>query len=254
MSHPVWPAGHYVSRLSVRPSRFRGTTLRAAPSKSYAFSTNYHACIAMPTWPRCAPPISCWPWPPCNLFPRSCVTWIFFRRSSLMGSTLRAAPSKSDACSTNYHACIAMPTWPRCAPPILCWPWPPYNLLPRSCLTCIFFCRSSLIGTTWRAAPSKSYAFSTNYHACIAMPTWPRSAPPILCWPWPPYNLFPRSCVTWILFVDPHWWVSLCVQRPAKAMPVQQIIMHALQCQHDLDVHLFCVDLDFHVTSSRGRV
>ena len=44
-------------RPSVRPSHFRGTTLRAVPSKNYAFSTNYHACIAMPTWRRCAPPI-----------------------------------------------------------------------------------------------------------------------------------------------------------------------------------------------------
>ena len=110
-------------------------------------------------------------------------------------------------------------------------------------------------GTTLRAAPSKNYAFSTNYHACIAMPTLPRCAPPILCWPWPPYDLLPRSCLTWISFVDPHWWVPLCVQRPAKAMPVQQIIMHALQCQHYLDVHLlFCVDLDLHITFSRGRV
>ena len=45
--------------------------------------------------------------------------------------------------------------------------------------------------------------------------------------------------------------VPLCVQRPAKDMPFQQIIMHSLQCKHDLDVHLlFCVDLDLHVTSS----
>ena len=192
MSRPVWPAGHYVSGLSfrpsvfpsVRPSRFRGTTLCTAPSKNYAFSTNYHACIAMPTWPRCAPPILCWPWPPYNLLPRSCLTWIFFRQSSLMGTTLRAVPSKS-------------------------------------------------------------YAFSTYYHACIAMPTWPRCAPPILCWPWPPYNLLPRSCLTWIFFVNPHWWVPLCVQRPSKAMHFQQLIIHALQCQHDLDVHLlFCVDLE----------
>ena len=59
----------------VRPSvTFRGTTLHAAPSKNYAFSTNYHACIAMPTWPRCAPPILCWPWSPYNLLPRSCLT------------------------------------------------------------------------------------------------------------------------------------------------------------------------------------
>ena len=167
-------------RPSFRPSCFRDTTLRAAPSKNYAFSTNYHACIAMPTWPRCAP-ILCLPWPPYNLLPRSCLTWIFL--SILTNKYIY------------YHACIAMPTWPRCAPPILCWPWPPYNLLPRSCLTWIF-CRSSLINTTLRAAPSKSYAFSTNYHACIAMPTWPRRAPPILCWPWPPYNLIPRSCLT----------------------------------------------------------
>ena len=49
--------------------------------------------------------------------------------------------------------------------------------------------------------------------------------------------------------------VPLCVQRAAKTMPFQQIIMHALQCQHDLDVHLlFCVDLDLHITSSRGCV
>ena len=75
MSRPVWPAGHYVSGLSVLPSHFRGTTLRVAPSKNYAFSTNYHACISMPTWPRCAPPILCWPWPPYNLLQRSCLTW-----------------------------------------------------------------------------------------------------------------------------------------------------------------------------------
>ena len=62
---------------SVRPSGLWGTTLRAAPSKNYAFSTNYYACIAMPTWPRCAPPILCWPWPPYNLFPRSSLTWMF---------------------------------------------------------------------------------------------------------------------------------------------------------------------------------
>ena len=49
--------------------------------------------------------------------------------------------------------------------------------------------------------------------------------------------------------------VPFCVQRPAKDMPFQQIIMHALQWQHDLDVHLlFCFDVDLHITSSRGRV
>ena len=101
-------------------------------------------------------------------------------------------------------------------------------------------------GTTLRAAPA-------NYHACIAMPTWPRCAPPILCWPWPPYNLFPRLCLTF--FVDPHWWTPLCVQRPAKAMPFQQIIMHKLHCQHDVDVHLlFSFDLDILLSCSWGHV
>ena len=161
-------------------------------------------------------------------------------------------------CLFNKLSCMhCNDNWSRCAPPILCWPWPPHNLLPRSCLTRghDFFRRSALMGTTLRAAPSKSYAFSTNYHACIVMPTWSRFVPPILCWPWPPYNLLLRSCLTWIIFVDPHWWVPLRVQRPAKAMPFQQIIMHALQWQHDLDVHLlFCVDLDLHITSSWGRV
>ena len=111
---------------------------------------------------------------------------------------------------------------------------------------------SRFMGTTLRAAPSKNYAFSTNYHACIAMPTWPRCAPPILCWPWPPYNLFPRSCLTLIYFVDPHWWVPHCVQCPAKAILFQQIIIHALHYQHDIDVHLlFCFHLDLHIASSR---
>ena len=71
-------------------------------------------------------------------------------------------------------------------------------------------------------------------------------------WPLPPYNLLPRSCLTWIFFVDPHWWVPLCVQCPAKAIPFQQIIIHALQCQHGIDVHLlFCFDLDLHIPSFR---
>ena len=38
-----------------------------------------------------------------------------------------------------------------------------------------------------------------------------------------------RGCV--------YGWVPLRVHRLAKAMPFQQLIMHALQCQHDLDVH-----------------
>ena len=109
--------------------------------------------------------------------------------------------------------------------------------------------------TILHAAPSKMYAFSTSYHACIAMPTWCRCTSPILFRPWPPYNMLLRSCLTSIFFVVPHWWVPLCVQHPAKVMPFQQIIMHALQYQHDIDVHLlFCFDLDIHITCSRGHV
>ena len=144
-----------------------------------------------------------------------------------MGTTLRAVPSKIHAFSTNYHACIAMPTWHRCAPPILFWPWPPYNLFPRSCLTWNFLCRFLLMGTTLRAAPSKSHAFSTNYHACIAMPTWPRCAPPILFWPWLPYNLFPRSCLTWIFsvnFTDGYNFACSTQQNPC--------LFNKLSCMH----------------------
>ena len=72
----------------------------------------------------------------------------------------------------------------------------------------------SLMGTTLCAAPSKSYAFSTNYYACIAQPTWCRCAPPILFWPWPVFNVFPRPCLT----VDPHWQVWFCVHYPSKAV------------------------------------
>ena len=51
--------------------------------------------------------------------------------------------------------------------------------------------------------------------------------------------LLQRSCLTF--FVDAHWWVPLYVQRPAKAIPFQQIIMHALHYQHDVDVHPYFV-------------
>ena len=90
-----------------------------------------------------------------------------------------------------------------------------------------FIRRFSLMGTILRAAPSKGYTFSTNYYACIAMPTWHRCAPPILFWPWPPSNLLMKSCLIWIFFVGPHWWVPICMPRPGKAMPFQQCI-----CMH----------------------
>ena len=92
----------------------------------------------------------------------------------------------------------------------------------------------------------------------IAMLTWCRCAPPILFWPGPPYDLLPRSCLTCILFIDPHWWVpwynldflqqssmrgTTLHAAPNKLMPFRQIIMYILQCPHDRHVHLFSFDL-----------
>ena len=56
---------------------------------------------------------------------RGRVNFDFLRRFSLMGTIMRAAPSKSYAFSINYYVCIAIPSWHICAPPILFWPWPP---------------------------------------------------------------------------------------------------------------------------------
>ena len=106
-------------------------------------------------------------------------------------------------------------------------------------------CQSSLMGTTLCAAPSKSYDFSTNDHAFIAMHTWCGWAPPIFCrnlhlWPFV-YQLFSSSSRS-------------DGQHSAKAMTVQQIIMHVLQFPHDVDVHLlFCVDISLHLTCSQGQ-
>ena len=42
---------------------------------------------------------------------------------------------------------------------------------------------------------------------------------------------------------------------PSKTMPFKQIIMHALQCQHDVDVHLlFCFVIDLHLICSQVHV
>ena len=71
------------------------------------------------------------------------------------------------------------------------------------------------------------------------------------------------QAVGWYCFYAPPGMTggTLCFRDNAgclsfrPSMPFQQIIMHALQCQHDVDVHLlFCFDLDLHITSSRGRV
>ena len=80
----------------------------------------------------------------------------------------------------------------------------------------------TLYGYHFSAATSKSYDLSTNYHVCIALPTWCRYAPLILFWPWPLFNLFPRSCLTWI-FINLHWGIPLSVHHPANVMTFQQV-------------------------------
>ena len=154
-----------------------------------------------------------------------------------------------------YYACIAMPTCQRCAPLILFWHRPTYNLLPCSCLTWVFFVDSHWWVQLCVQCSTKTILFQQIINHALQCQ---HDVDVHLFWPWPRYSLLPRSCLTWILFVDSHWscwWVQLCVQRPAKVMYFKQIIMHALQCQHDLDVYLlFCFDLDLHITCSRGRV
>ena len=237
-----------------RRSSLRGTTLLAAPSKSYTFSRNYHVCIALPTSRRCALPILFWPWPPYTLLPRSCFTWMFFIDSHWWVPLCVQRPAKAMSvqqiimhvlqCQHDLDVHL-----------LFCVDHDLHITSSEVVFNLDCFLQSSLMGTTLCVAPSKSYAFSTNYHSCIEMPTWPRCASPILCWPWPSYNLLPRSCLTWIFFIDLHWGVPLCLQRPAKAISFQQMIMHVLHYQHHVDVHfLFCFDLDLHIPSFRGRV
>ena len=70
------------------------------------------------------------------------------------------------------------------------------------------------------------------------------------------FNLFSSSILTdGYHFACSAQRPAPSAQRPGKDMPFQQIIMYALQCQHDTDVHLlFCFNLDLHITCSRGCV
>ena len=182
----------------------------------------------------------------------------FFRRSSLRGTTLLAAPSKSYALSTNYHACIALPTSRRCALPILFWPWPPYDLLPRSFLTWIFFVDPHWWVPLCVQCPAKAMHFKqiimhalqcqhdVDVHLLFCFDIDLR----LICSQVHVFML-PRSCLTWIFFVDSHWWVPLCVQHPTIYMPFRQLIMYILQCPHDIHVHLCCFDLHKFLLRSR---
>ena len=117
-----------------------------------------------------------------------------------------------------------------------------------------FLCQFFLMGTTLRAASKKAMPFQQIImHALQCQHDLDVHL--LFYFDLDLHIPLPEVVLTWIFSVNFFWWVQLCVQRPAKAMPFQQIIMHALQCQHDIDVHLlFCVDLDLHITSYRGRV
>ena len=124
-----------------------------------------------------------------------------------------------------------------------------------------FLRRSSLMDTTLCTAPRKSNAFSTNYQACIVIPTWRRCAPPILLWSWPLFNLFPSSRLTLIFFNNPQWGVPLCVQRPTNSMPFKKMIM-LYYCIFNIVMPtwyrymhlLFCFVLDLHLACSQCHV
>ena len=84
--------------------------------------------------------------------------------------------------------------------------------------------RSSLTGTILRAALSKGYAILTSYHTCIciALPTWCRCVPPILYWPWPPFNLFLlRSCApTCSTSWSTHCWRRISLLKQELVYPI----------------------------------
>ena len=145
----------------LRRSSLMSTTLRAASSNGYAFSTNYHACIAMPTWCRCALPILFWPWPPFNLFPSSFITWIFFSDPQWVYHFA------CSAFSANYHVYVAMLTCYIYMYFLFCFDFNINLTCPKAMgFNLDFLHRSSLIGTTLRALPIKSCVIIPNYPSC----------------------------------------------------------------------------------------
>ena len=169
MSRPVWPAGHYVSGLCVRPSvrHTLGVPLCVQrPAKTMPFQQIIMHAL------QCQHDVDvhllfCFD---LDLHPKWCFNLDFLRRSSLMGTTLHAVPSKSHAFSTNEHACAQN----RCT---FCFDIPIFNLFPSSCITFIFFVDSRW----WVPLCPTNSTISTNY-VYIAMPIW-YTCTPILFWP-----------------------------------------------------------------------
>ena len=130
--------------LDFRRFSVMGTTSCAVPNNLYAISTNYHVNIAMPTYTylvltsinscfvhvqQHAPSQNAGVGTSLfrqelvlraiNLFPMLCLRWIFFNLH-------RVVP----LCVQHPAKAMSLHIW--CAPPILFWPWPPFNLFPRS--------------------------------------------------------------------------------------------------------------------------
>ena len=55
------------------------------------------------------------------------------------------------------------------------------------------------------------------------------------------WNIMFQGCQSFRFSVRNILRVPLCVHHPEKAMTFQQSIVHALQCPHDVDVHLLFV-------------
>ena len=131
------------------------------------------------------------------------------------------------------------------------WPWPPYSILPRSCLTWIFFVYPHWWVTLCVQCPAKAMPFQQII--MHALQCQHGVDVHLFCLTLTSIDLlFPSSCITWILFVDSHLWVPLCVQHPTIYMPFWQIVMYILQCPHDIHVHLFCYDLHKFLLRSRA--
>ena len=82
-----------------------------------------------------------------------------------------------------------------------------------------------LMGTTLRAAPAKALPFQQIIMHALQCQL-DVDVHLLFCFDIDLHNLFPSSCITWIFFVDSHWWVPLCVQYPTNYIPFWQIIVH----------------------------
>ena len=201
----------------------------------------------MPTWPT----ILFWPWPPYNILPRSCLTWIFFVYPHWWVPLCVQCPAK------------AMP-FQQIIMHALQW----QHDIDVHLLFC-FDLDLHITSSRGRVLLGRSFVDPHWWvPLCVQCPAKVKAFKQIImhalqcqhdvdvhlfCLTLTSIDLlFPSSCITWIFFVDSHWWVPLCVQHPTIYMPFRQIIMYILQCPHDIHVHLFCFDLHKFLLRSRA--